>query len=94
MATYYYHACEAWNGYDLESLYRQYGLVVQYRVRSEGEIVKPNFDDNCWEVQYAGAHAAELKALFGTDTLPTLYSLEVPGCKVAEEIAKQRLYYV
>ncbi len=37
---------------------------------------------NCWTARYVGPHAAGIKSLFGTDTLPLPYDATYPAEKI------------
>lgn len=43
---------------------------------------------DAWMVHNRGPHAARVKALFGTDTLPTPFTLRKPRADVVAEIAR------
>lgn len=46
---------------------------------------------SCWNARYVGPHAAEIRKLFGTDTLPTPYRLEMPVDEVVSLVQQRNL---
>lgn len=46
---------------------------------ANANVIRINLIDGVWYATYSGEHAAMIKALFGTDTIPTCYTAGAPS---------------